>query len=293
MIIVKLIGGLANQMFPYAAARSLACRQNTKLKLDITGFLEYKNSKDFSFRRYSLGAFNILEDFADQEEILSLSTRERRFYEKIINKKNVRPKTYYKEKFFHYDPSFLEIKGDVYLSGNWNSYKYFEGIDEIIRKDFSFKIRPSFENYKIIDMMRSCESVSLHVRRGDYVKNVKTNELHGICDVSYYNNCVEYLKNKIKNIKYFIFSDDMSWVKRNLRIDGNVFYVENNDVLSGVEDLRLMTFCKHNIIANSGFSWWGAYLNNNSNKIVMAPKKWFNYDDINTSDLIPEKWIRI
>ncbi len=141
--------------------------------------------------------------------------------------------------------------------------------------------------------IESTNAVSLHIRRGDYVKVKETNDFHGVCSIAYYETAIELITNKINDPVFYIFSDDMDWVKKNFNIRQNHVFVDANDAATNYEDMRLMSLCKHNIIANSSFSWWGAWLNPSSSKTVIAPKKWMKDPSIETIDLIPGNWIRL
>ena len=293
MIIVRLIGGLANQMFPYAAARRLAHVLDTELKLDISGFSVYEGMEGVEYRHYALSHFNIIESLATPAEIEHLSLRAPGFIDRLFRKRPRRPSTYIKEKQYHFDPRILDLKGDIYLAGNWVSPKYFDDIAEIIRHDFSFKKEAEGKNAELLEMIKQVESVSIHVRRGDYASNQRVNELHGTCELDYYQRSMEIIQSKVKNPVFFVFSDDIEWARNNLMIKKPVQFIDHNGPLNGHEDIRLMSHCKHNIIANSGFSWWSAWLNANPGKIVLAPDKWFNNPKINTSTLVPTTWQRI
>ena len=178
--------------------------------------------------------------------------------------------------------------------------------------EFSIKYPPSFQNRELSRKIESHESISLHIRRGDFVQDSKTHQFHGACSLDYYNRCIEYVSEKTNNPHFFVFSDDPHWAKENLRQDISTTIVENNSGFKAYEDLQLMSQCKHNIIANSSFSWWGAWLNANPDKIVCAPKQWFRnklmdtkyfipegfipwYKDtfVDTKDLVPEDWMKI
>jgi len=290
MIIVNLIGGLGNQMFQYACGRAVAEHTGQKLKLDITGF------KDYKLRKYSLDCFNISAEFATEKEIKLY--KEGRlwfinyFSKKILKRELIKNKRFIKEKHFHFDPTILNLKGNCYLFGYWQSEKYFIDIKDIILKEFTLK-RPLSQSAKEYEnIILSSQSVSIHVRRGDYVNNPITNSYHGVCDISYYEKAVDIIYKKVENPKFFIFSDDLSWVKENFKFLKNSLFVELKNA-PDYEEMFLMSRCKHNIIANSSFSWWGAWLNQNPNKIVIAPKEWFKDNSINTNDLIPLSWIRI
>jgi hypothetical protein len=290
MIIVKMIGGLGNQLFQYALGRTIAHKKNTSLKIDITPFKTYK------LHKYALNNFNVIENFATEEEIRPLKYPGGLRY--WTSKLTQSSKLYYNQSFvkeldFTFDPNILKVPSDVYLDGYWQSEKYFKDIGSMIRREFSVKCQPDIETEKIIEQIQSVNAISLHVRRKDYVSNLDTNKIHGICSLEYYHNAMKFIANKVNSPTFYIFSDDPEWVKLNLQLDFPMTFVTHNGPEKNFEDLRLMSLCKHNIVANSTFSWWGAWLNRNPEKIVIAPRKWFNDPSINTDDLIPKNWIRI
>jgi hypothetical protein len=295
MIIVYLNGGLGNQMFQYAFGKKIANKNNESLKLDIAEF-----SKIYIVetpRRYNLDIFNIEADIATAEDINKIKNRENGLILKIAklifgNKKTAQENNIISEKHFHFDSEALEIKDNTYIRGYWQSEKYFEDIKDTIQKNFTIKIPPSNINKKTLEMIKKEISISIHIRRGDYVKDKKTSEYHGVCSLDYYNRAIKLIAKKINNPYFFVFSDDVGWAKKNLKLKYPAYFA-NNDDKHNYEDLRLMQNCKHNIIANSSFSWWGAWLNQNPDKIIVAPKRWFNDPNIDTSDLIPENWIKI
>lgn len=292
MVISRLIGGLGNQMFQYAAGRSLANRLNTIPKLDILSFKHYK------LRKYSLSCFNIKENIASYEEINKLTVKKMGVIERILNRLlNRLPKeapTYIKEKRkFHFDPEILCLPDNVYLEGSWQNKKYFDDIEAIIRKEFTVKTPLLGRNKELAGQIASHESVSLHIRRTDYISNPHIHNVHGTCDLDYYFRCVEYLSKIVKQPHFFIFSDEPQWVSDHLKLSYPATLIDHNGPDMSHEDLRLMSFCKHNVIANSTFSWWGAWLNENPEKIVLAPKRWFKSDDYDPIELLPDKWIKI
>lgn len=284
MITTKLIGGLGNQMFQYAAGRRAAYVNNTSLKLDITG---YDNQKDITKREYMLHIFRIDEQFVTKEEIaefkkpISLLAR---FFSRQIP-------LYVKEKYFHFDPKVLSAPDNAYLEGYWVSEKYFEDISDVIRKEFTFKSKPDRKNRELLKQISACNSISIHVRRGDYVTDRDTHKFHGVCGLDYYKKAVSYIIGKVINPVFFIFSDDSGWCKDNLHLHYQTKYVTHNLSINHCEDMRLMSACKHNIIANSSFSWWGAWLNENPDKTVIAPRQWFRDMTINTTTFIPDSWM--
>lgn len=282
MIIVKLIGGLGNQMFQYAIGRHLAYKNQTKLKLDILTF------KTYELWKYALDCFNVIEEFATTKDIRPFNLK-RRFEIFFKLNKNI---LYVEKVKFKFDPKVLKCKGSVYLDGSWQSEKYFKDIEKIIRKEFTFKNKPDDNNIKLLKSIKNTNSVCIHARRGDYVTSSKTNKFLGTCSPDYYNKCIQIIRKRLKNPYFFVFSDELDWVKNNIKIDVPITYVSHNTIEKGYEDLRLMKNCKNFIISNSTFSWWGAWLSENKNKIVLAPKKWLRAD-VETPDLLPDNWIKI
>ncbi len=288
MIIVKLIEGLGNQMFQYAMGRYIAHKNNTKFKLDKIGFLDYK------LHEYGLCNFNIKENFATKKEInyfKKYKKSNKKIIRKFYNALFADESKYILEHQFNFIPNIFNAKNNVYLDGFWQSEKYFIDIKDIIKKDFTIK-NPSNKYKNKVTQIKSKNSISLHIRRGDYVKNKETLKHHGICSLDYYNKAIQIVKKKLDNPTFFIFSDDIEWVKKNLNTKSTNFFVSGGK-LQNYEELILMSKCKHNIIANSSFSWWGAWLNDNPKKIIIAPKKWFEVKKMNTIDLIPDSWIKI
>jgi hypothetical protein len=289
MIIVNLKGGLGNQMFQYAAGKALALEHNTNLKLDLLWFNTI--SKIDTVRTYDLSCFSIPTDsIASAKELKKI--KQKIFLLKIVKK--IYPSfstSVFSEKHYNYDPNFLSFPANAYITGYWQSFRYFEQFAEYIQKDFTFTTPMNIKNQIFSELILTTSSVSIHIRRGDYITNTHANSFHGTTSLEYYYEAVKYIGEYIKNPNFFIFSDDIQWVKENLSLSYPTIYIDHNQM--AFEDMRLMSLCKHNIIANSSFSWWGAWLNQNSEKIVIAPKKWFNDSSINTIDLIPKSWVQL
>lgn len=292
MVIVKLRGGLGNQMFQYAAGRQLAILHQTTLKLDISIY------RCGGLRSYDLEAFRIEGKLAKDEEVARIRAGRNlvtRFASwlglprgesqggPVFRETGVKP----------FNPSIAETPGDVYLDGYWQSEKYFADISDVIRREFTVRSPLVATNLRIAEMISNTQSVSIHVRRGDYVSNPATARVHGVCSLDYYRRCMALIAERIGRPHFYVFSDDPDWVMENLRSDHPCTCVTHNDASHGHEDLRLMTMCEHNIIANSSFSWWGAWLNVNPDKLVFAPQEWFRDRSIDTRDLLPVDWIRV
>jgi len=290
VIIVHLSGGLGNQMFQYAFGRALAKRLGVELKLELrdrtlnihNGFeldrIFYIHAKEASQAdlKFVLGyqRFRIFRKFM---KVLPLS--------KLLKT----PVVY--EPHFHFAHQMLALPDNSYVYGYWQCEKYFSEIENEIRSDFSFKLPLSKPNADLAEMINSTNSVSLHVRRNDFANNSAINETHGLCSLDYYRAAIQYIAKRVKCPYFFIYSDDINWVRNNLKVDFPLMYIEHNCGAESYNDMRLMSMCKHHIIANSSFSWWGAWLNSNSNAIVIAPKRWFA-NDTNTQDLIPQRWVK-
>jgi hypothetical protein len=305
MIVTRLVGGLGNQLFQYAVGRHLAKIHGTTLKLDVTGLEDYRprwyNKYRLSsyykstlwYHKYALGNFNIQENFASPEEVKALTKRSiaYRLKNRMAGKKGVSAPTLIIEKRgFVFDPQILGLPDNVYLSGYWQNEKYFVDIEDIIRREFTIKRVQEGKDKELAHQIASCESVSLHVRWGYEVTD--KDRLYARCyDTDYYLRCVERIGKTLTTPCFFIFSDNPEWARENLRLTYPFTFVEHNWRDKAHEDLRLMSQCRHHIIANSSLSWWGAWLNPNKDKIIFAPKAWFASTELFTvQDLIPGAW---
>lgn len=295
MIIVRLSGGMGNQMFQYALGRNLSIKNNVPLGLDTAMLLDrtpHPAFQKFVFRNYDLGVFNIEAEVVPQSCIpffhRNFFSGEVNLYFKYFCKKFISFPG--KEKHFHFDPSVLSFNPNTYLAGDWQSPKYFEGVEDIIRKDFTLKDPLSEKAHGLLDDIDSCVSVAVNVRRTDFV----TSSFHGKFGSEYYDNAIAYLSTKISIDKIFVFSDDMKWCEENLKFSFPTVFVGHEYAGKKFSEyLSLMSSCKHFVIPNSTFGWWAAWLSGNNDKIVIAPKRWFADEKINTNDLIPETWIRL
>lgn len=298
MIIVKIIGGLGNQMFQYAVGRNIAIKNNVELMLDISSFNSYK------LHSYGLNKFNIVENIASESEIkeftrgkIDMRDSFKKYYQILDNTFNcIIP--YYKRKYvrerdYSFNPNILKIKDNAYLDGYWGSEKYFLENESAIRKEFSLKRESDLNNQNIAKKILKTNSISVHFRRGDYVTDPKTNAIHGTCSLDYYFKAIEDISKYVSEPHFFIFSNDPAWVKENFSLPYSMDFVTINGPEKNYEDLHLMSLCKHHIIANSTFSWWGAWLGTNKDKRIYTPKKWYKVDYIDQKDAFPESWHKI
>jgi hypothetical protein len=200
---------------------------------------------------------------------------------------------YVKEKHLHFDREILNLTDGIYLHGYWPSEKYFTSIADSIRSELTVKSPLTGRDKEIAEQITSCDSVSVHIRRADYLPNTYTEQLLETCSLEYYLCSVERIARNVNKPHFFVFTDDKEWACENFQLPYPITFVDHNGPDKNYEDMRLMSLCKHNIIANSTFSWWGAWLNKNPYKMVFAPNKWFTEKARSSSkDLIPDSWIR-
>lgn len=298
MIITHLMGGLGNQMFEYAAGLSLARRRRTVLKLDISFYSEH----DIDDRHYSLDCLNVPAQFATADEIWKLNGqlgRKQKLAKTILSALGQRRladllavtgSAHYQKQWTFY-PEFHELPDNTWLSGNYQSEKFFAPVADILRHQFTLRYPPTPAVEAMAARIKSGPSVAVHFRRGDYLGQYAT---IGALSADYYDRAIGLLKGKLpQETTYYFFSDDIEAVEREYRPDVPHVFVKCFDHANYYDKIRLMQLCDDNIIANSTFSWWAAWLNSNPEKIVIAPRKWYADDHRPTDDLIPEGWERV
>lgn len=297
MIVINLIGGLGNQMFQYALGRSLSLRRGEDLYLDISNF-----KKNYLLRRYELDIFRFQKKYANQKILNQIKYGKEN--PSIITKitRQVRRKLDYDytpgryfERNLRYSENVFSCPSNVIIYGYFQCEKYFLDIKNVIQSDFEIIVPPNEKNAKELQIIQNSKnSVAVHFRRGDYVTDSNINQFHGVCDISYYSRAIEFISHKLGDLNLFLFSDDPEWVKNNFKTDHQLHIVDINNGDSSYEDLRLMQSCSHFIIANSSFSWWGAWLSMNEDKIVVAPKQWFNEPfNQDAQDIVCSNWIKL
>ncbi len=291
-IIVNLYGGLGNQMFQYACGRALAAELALPLKVthDMFGIFAIHNGPELE------RAFSLSLDVAKPSEMRQLVGMFR------VNPKvrlllgrpafaTLAGRHFLVEPHIRYWDGLRErARAGGYLQGYWQSERYFGSHENAVRSDFTFRGAMTGRNAELEKMVVETESVGVHVRRGDYVDNPKTLSVHGVCPPEYYFDAIDAIRQRVPQSKLIAFSDDPSWVVEVLsaRYPG-LIVVSHNRGEQSYNDMRLMSLCKHNIIGNSSFSWWAAWLNDNPAKAVIAPRRWFA-KDVDTRDLLPDRW---
>jgi len=287
MIVLKIQGGLGNQMFEYASGFGIAKKTGQNITLDLSGLNPLPKTPK---RNYSLNIFDISPKFLSRKQLIRF-TLEKRLSKisSLLRKIGVNIPFYIAEKNVNFNENLFTIKNDTYLDGWWQSEKYFKHVETDIRKMFVFKKLSSEETWKVIKNAEKKDSVAIQVRRRDYVTNPKTAALHGALGPEYYQKAISYIQSRVNNPVFFVISDDSEWVRENIKTYSEMIF----PTVSDHDQMRIMKSCKHHIIANSSFGWWGAYLGSNPNKIVVAPQKWFAGLDCNIDDRLPQEWIKI
>ncbi len=294
MIIVRLVGGLGNQLFQYATGFALAQKNRDELKLDLSSFEFQRGNRD-TIRTPDILQFSLSAPVASQQEVealknpLGVISRSARFLRQRIFKR------YYSD----WHPEILLLKGDVYVDGYFQCEHYFsEWLNPLLR-EFCLRPSPAAEVETLgrrIDLLRN--TVSLHVRRGDYVSDARISALHNICTVDYFQRALSEIRGRLGECNLVVFSDDVDWVRENLALQENALYVSGaqtsaGKTLSAAQELVLMSRCRHHIISNSTFSWWGAYLNRHTDKIVVAPSLWNRSKIDSHKNILPQSWVRL
>lgn len=283
--ITALTGGLGNQMFQYAMGRSLAERHGVPLLLDVRGL------KQDALRSYALSHFRISATLAAEanmpRELGRIGRRLHRLPRWLTGQTRI------VEKAFPFDASILDLDPPLHLAGNWQSERYFARHAELIRAEFHLHDAFTPDRQAIADLLAERPMVSVHVRRGDYVSNATANAYHGTCEPQWYAAAQQQLGQSLGNPEYMVFSDDPDWARANLTSFSSAVFVEPKNDGRDEQDMHLMALCHHHIIANSSFSWWGAWLNPRADKTVIAPRNWFRTAQHATRDLIPANWTRL
>lgn len=284
MNIVWIDGGLGNQMFQYALALKME-HMGTEVKIDATKYAEHFVHNGFELER----VFGINCNHATLQEIKSLGYRKANHWTELIRKTPLVKKTIYNNESYTYDDQVLKLDGR-YVEGYWQSERYFSDIRGKIISAYQFPDFSTEQQKMYAQLMEDSLSISVHIRRGDYLNY---SYLQDICTLDYYKKAMSYFRERYSGkVKFYVFTNDFVWAEEHFP-EKDCCFVKGNEGTESFRDMQLMTLCKHNIIANSSFSWWGAWLNQNPDKIVIAPEKWVNAPDGEKIDVVPDGWIKI
>ncbi len=292
MIIVRVMGGHSNQLFQYAVGRSLAIKRKTELKLDINTYFDNQPAENTP-REYELNAYPLRATIASLQEIKNALDEQNdasSFKSLFRDKKKFRV---YSEEASPFQRQVQRLPKNSYLIGYWQNENYFRDIRQNLIREFEPVEPMTQKNEKYLAQIQSTQAISLHVRREDYVDNKHAKQFHGLMPLDYYRAALEIILKKTKdsNRHIFVFSKEIDWCKKNIKFDLPITFIEGNK--DGSDDMRLMKHCRHNIMANSSFSWWGTWLNQNPDKVVIAPKIWFQDPSANKNMELPRSWIRL
>lgn len=290
MITVRVMGGLGNQLFQYATAYSLAQRLNQKLQLDISFFPKQ------ALRGYKLENLNIEFVKAVSKQVPMVEFYKNRYINRILRAANIRSLPYGEKSKYLLEtrsdimPEFFEISGqDIYIDGYYQSEKYFKEFQNDLIRQFMPNYKPESEFENMLSKIYACNSVAVHVRRGDFLKAKNDrNPNHYLLNETYYYNALRYIYEKLELPEFFWFSDDIEWVKQNFGEKANFHYVNLHSKQADIDEMMLMKNCKHIIAANSTFSWWASWLNENGEAMHICPAR--RYGNLL---MIPETWTRI
>lgn len=306
MIVLRIQGGLGNQLFQYATGRALSLHLNKKLFFNTSGL--DKPVDGHLQRAFMLRHFEVKGNVATEALLTKVARPD--FWKVLFSKKQI----YYKQLVFGEEPptsapyknTELHVEPHTYrfykhlfndnhsvliLDGYWQSFKFFEKYNDIIKKDLTFNFALNKENNQLLEKIQNTHSVSLHVRRSDYLNTVYGNQYFKQIPIDYYEKSLKLIEKKYDDISLYVFSDDIEWCKKNFMFNDKMVYVFNDEPAI---DMFLMSKCKHNIIVNSTFSWWAAWLNANKNKTIITPSEWYkNVPDSDMHDLLPASWIKL
>lgn len=293
MLIIKLQGGLGNQLFQYAYGLKMSRLLGKELYLD-TSFLEIARP-GVTPRAYELFPYKVAAKILSHDELAKIGVVRSPYIVKILTRLNLgfRKCKYFREGNYEL-VGIKNIKNGYRLvfDGYWQNEKLFSGVEsELMDQILSYKSNSSLVD-SILDAINNCNSVALHIRRGDYITNIAAAKFHALCGLDYYSAAIEYFGENVASPHFFVFTDDPEWAKTNINTDHALTFVSGSGELNHHDELSLMAHCRHNIIANSTFSWWGAWLNSNPEKKIIVPREWHK-NKINAEGLLPSNWLTI
>ncbi|MBF9040369.1 hypothetical protein LSUCC0387_05615 [Rhodobacterales bacterium LSUCC0387] len=285
-------------MFQYAAGFSLAHRTGQKLRVDITSLQKLGAHQGYQLPEIFQGDFRTA-NWLDLFKVLGFSTK-KAIHGSATPVEGMAPNPLgptVRQPSHNFWNGFDELGAKIYLIGYWQSAKYFRGVETILAETFSFRENLTGRNAEIATEMEDTIPVALHVRRGDYIQNPKANAFHGICDWAYYHQAMKYIRERVGSPHFYIFSDDLQAAIQEFGKSPKITYVDCNTGSNSYRDMMLMARCKHHIIANSSFSWWGAWLANahgyaDRNQIVIAPHQWLSGSTEQMEDIYMKNWVR-
>lgn len=286
MIYARLFGGLGNQLFQYTTARALSLRVGSVVGLDMRYLPDPPHYQSYALNHFAIRA---------QTDPQGLPPHRLQALRHFAWRMGLGSPRFLRERCLGVNVAVMRAGDGVYLHGYFQSESYFADHLPRIRAELQITTPPDLQNAEWLDRIKNDpQAVSVHLRRGDYVAAEKASATHGTCDAAYYARAIAHLRALTgTSPRAYVFSDDPAWVRANLRLDAEMEVVGHNGPTAHYEDLRLMSACRHHIIANSTFSWWGAWLDARLDKIVIAPQRWFATDRLVNPDILPRDWVRL
>lgn len=294
-VTTDLVGGLGNQLFQYAVARTIALKTGAVVTLNLEWFDAVQFDKKNTVRRYALSPFDLPVElkrpWPGRLRIVYWLRSARSLLRRVLS--FVGMSKIIRERKFSFDSNILRAEPPVRLIGYWQSWKYFDDVATVLRKEIGTPRRLSQESAAMMSRIVNSDAICVHIRRGDYISNPVANQAHGTCSLAYYQHGLDYVSASLERPHVFVFTDDVAWSCENFSTHLPLTVVDINPPERAHEDLWLMAACRHFVIANSSLSWWGAWLSLSAGKKVVCPDRWFNNVDHDTSDLLPPDWVRM
>jgi hypothetical protein len=303
-VVACLFGGLGNQMFQYAAGRSLAVKTGARFVLDATPFTLPQMRRAYALDGYPLAAEARFDGYRYPPRQTTVRFPAPKLYRwvgraaRLVGAANIplgraagqNAFSVFAERSFDFDPRFRDCGPQTYLVGYWQSERYFAGIADLVRRELTYSCVPDALNAQWLARIGAAHAVCVHVRRGDYLLPAHFTH-HGLCSADYYRRAVRLMRERVTHPQFFIFSDDWAWCREHLA-DADMVIVDANQPEAGQDELRLMAACRHHVIANSSLSWWAAWLAASAGQVVVAPTPWFTHRP-ETPDLLPAGWVTL
>jgi hypothetical protein len=299
LVVIKIMGGLGNQLFQYAMGRQLALRRGVPARLDAA-FFSNRSPVAHTLRPYELGIFSNLAiqplNDAESQQLARTEQLPYRLYNKFRRMLGLTPAFLYLGEGEYFQPNSLVLGGGppaylLQVEGHWQNEAYFIDIIATLRQELAFPPFIDSANQAVAEQLRANTrpTVSVHVRRGDYMQN----PAFGMCSVEYYERALAYMRQHLTEPLFFVFSDDLAWARENLPLPVDTTYIDWNRGENSYRDMHLMSLCQNHVIANSSFSWWGAWLNPRSDKLVVSPQVWMDNPRVMTERVVPTAWIKV
>jgi glycosyl transferase family 11 len=303
-VVARLVGGLGNQMFQYAAGRSLAVRTGARLVLDATSFTLPRAPRTFALEGYALAAETRFDGYPHPPRLSAVQfpAAHRPSWidraARLLRVKNIplgraagkNSFSVFNQRSFDFDRRFSQCGPQTYLVGFWQSERFFADVAPLVRQELTYQRPPDPANAEWLARIRAANAVCVHVRHGDYLLPAHF-EHHGVCSADYYRRSMALIRERVTDPRFFIFSDDWPWCREHLAAADAVI-IDANKPDAAQDELRLMAACRHHIIANSSLSWWGAWLGASTGQVVVAPTPWFTHRPA-TPDLFPAGWVTL